>query len=77
MHYPGEKISANCLEVEKSNNFAYVGYENGYLGVLNLTKGILGSKIKGHESSINAIGINITNKCIYTVGSDGALIGWQ
>jgi hypothetical protein len=54
-----------------------VGYENGYIGVLNLTKGTVSGKIKGHDGSINAIGINITNKSIYTVGADGALVTWQ
>jgi hypothetical protein len=33
--------------------------------------------MKGHEISINAIGINPTNMNLYTVGSDGFLQTWQ
>jgi hypothetical protein len=32
---------------------------------------------KAHEGSVNAIGINLTNSNIYTVGSDGILNVWQ
>jgi hypothetical protein len=74
-HYPG--IAANCLEADKSNSVLYIGYDNGYLGVVNLIKSALGSKVKGHDASINAMGINLTNSYLYTVGSDGGLNVWQ
>jgi hypothetical protein len=55
----------------------YVGYDNGYIGVINLLKNQLGTKIKAHEGAVNAIGINLTNSNMYTVGSDGMLNVWQ
>ena len=74
-HYP--HIPANCLEVEKTNNYLYCGYDNGYIGVVNLSKGDLGNKIKAHEGPVNGIGINLTNSNMFTVGGDGNLQIWQ
>ena len=74
-HYP--HIPANCLEVEKTNNYLYCGYDNGYIGVVNLSKGDIGNKIKAHEGPVNGIGINLTNSNMFTVGGDGNLQIWQ
>lgn len=74
-HFPG--VSANCLDVDKSHNVCYVGYDNGNLGVINIAKNQLGQKIKGHDGSINGMGINLTNSHLYTVGSDGMVMVWQ
>jgi hypothetical protein len=71
------RVSANCLEVDKTNSCVYVGMDDGYLNTINLTKNTIGPKIKGHEISINAMGINPTNMNLYTVGSDGFLTTWQ
>ena len=75
VHYP--HIPANCIEVEKTNNYLYAGYDNGYIGVVNLAKNELGTKIKAHEGPINGIGINLTNNNMFTVGGDGQLLVWQ
>ena len=75
VHYP--HIPANCIEVEKTNNYLYAGYDNGYIGVVNLAKNELGTKIKAHEGPVNGIGINLTNNNMFTVGGDGQLLVWQ
>lgn len=74
-HYP--HIPVNCIEVEKTNNYLYCGYDNGYIGIVNLSKGELGNKIKAHEGPVNGIGINLTNSNMFTVGGDGNLLVWQ
>jgi hypothetical protein len=74
-HYP--HVPANCLEAEKTGNYLYCGYDNGFIGVVNLSKGELGSKIKAHEGPVNGLGINLTNNNMFTVGGDGNLIVWQ
>ena len=55
----------------------YVGYENGKLGAVNLANGQIKEPIQGHEGGINAMGINLTNSSLFTVGSDGILNIWQ
>ena len=75
VHYP--HIPANCIEIDKTNNYLYCGYDNGYMGVINLSKGDLGNKIKAHEGPVNGIGINLTNTNMFTVGGDGNLLVWQ
>lgn len=74
-HYPG--VPAHCIEVDKSHSVLYSGHDNGYIGVINLNKNQVGQKIKGHEGSVNAMGINLTNTNLYTLGSDGVLNIWQ
>jgi WD40 repeat protein len=69
--------SANCIDVDKSNSLLYVGYENGRLGMINLNNPQIKEPIKAHDGSINAMGINLTNTNLYTVGSDGILNIWQ
>ena len=63
--------------MDKSNTFLYVGYDKGTVGLVNLLNGIVKEPFKAHEGSVNAIGINLTNTNIYTVGSDGLLNVWQ
>jgi hypothetical protein len=77
IHYSDHKVQANCIEIDKSNSFVYIGYENGWLGTINAIKGVLGPKTKGHEASINALGTNLMNKNLFSVGSDGNLVIWQ
>lgn len=76
-YYHGANMSANCLEVDKSNSALFVGYENGKLGIVNLANNQTKEPINAHEGSINAMGINLTNSNLYTVGSDGILNVWQ
>ncbi len=76
-HFGKFVTSANCLEVDKSNSALYIGYENGKLGVVNLIKGEVKEPMNAHDGSINAMGINLTNSNLYTVGSDGLLNVWQ
>jgi len=54
-----------------------VGYDNGKLGTINLTNGKIKEPIQGHEGSITAMGINLPNSNLFTVGSDGFLNIWQ
>ena len=75
VHYP--HIPANCIEIEKTNNYLYCGYDNGFIGVVNVVKNELGTKIKAHEGPINGIGINLTNSNMFTVGGDGVLMVWN
>ena len=72
-YFFNDKISANCLDVDKSNSVLYVGYDSGYIGSINLIKQKEESKFKGHDGSVNEIGINLSNSHIYTVGADGML----
>ena len=75
VHYP--HIPANCIEVEKTNNYLYCGYDNGFIGTVNLSKNELGAKFKAHEGPVNGIGINLTNTNMFTAGGDGTLLIWQ
>jgi hypothetical protein len=77
IHYNDHKVAANCLEIDKSNSYLYTGFENGYLGCINTLKGVLGTRVKGHEASINALGTNLMNKNLFSVGSDGNIAIWQ
>lgn len=74
-HFPG--ISAGCLEADKSSTNLYVGHDNGFIGIINLLKNQSGNKFKAHDSAVNALGINLTNSDLYSVGSDGMLNVWQ
>lgn len=65
------------MEIDKSITNLYTGYDNGYIGVVNIPKNSSGNKFKAHESSVNALGINLTNSDLYSVGSDGVLAVWQ
>ena len=73
--FPG--VSANCIEVDKNCNYAYVGHDNGHLVTINLNKNEISDKKKAHEGSINGIGINLKNTNAFTVGSDGFLKVWN
>ena len=75
VHYP--HIPANCIEVEKTNNYLYCGYDNGFIGTVNLSKNEIGGKFKAHEGPVNGIGINLTNSNMFTAGGDGTLLVWQ
>ena len=75
VHYP--HIPANCIEVEKTNNYLYCGYDNGFIGTVNLSKNEIGAKFKAHEGPVNGIGINLTNSNMFTAGGDGTLLVWQ
>jgi len=75
VHYP--HIPANCIEVEKTNNYLYCGYDNGFIGTVNLSKNEIGAKFKAHEGPVNGIGINLTNSNMFTAGGDGSLLVWQ
>ena len=75
-HYPS--VSANCLEADKSNTNLYVGHDNGFIGVVNIHKNEGDKKLfKAHDGAVNAVGINLTNSDLYSVGSDGMLAIWQ
>jgi hypothetical protein len=76
-YFHGHHVSANCLEADKSNSVLYVGYETGKIGVIDLLKGQTKDLITAHEGSVNAMGINLTNTNLFTVGSDGVLNIWQ
>jgi len=65
------------LEIDKSNTNLYVGHDNGFIGVINIPKNQIGNKFKAHDSSVNGLGINLTNSDLYSIGSDGMLCIWQ
>ncbi len=54
-----------------------MGYENGRIGSISLSSGNIKDNVGGHEGSVNAMGINLTNSNLYTCGSDGVLNVWQ
>lgn len=83
-------LSANCLQIDKTGNTIYVGYDKGKMGVIfpnkidpNLhnkdrdPKYSLGSDFKVGELSVNGIGINLSNTQIYTGSSDGNIVVWN
>lgn len=71
------RVAANCIEIDKSNSYAYVGLDNGEIGYINLTKEKEETKFKAHERAVNQMGINLSNSHLYTVGGDGLLKVWQ
>lgn len=76
-HFFDDKISANCLEADKSNSVLYVGYNNGKVSTVNLTKNTKGSSFEAHKGSVNAMGTTFSNSHLYTAGSDGVLNIWN
>lgn len=72
-----DHVSANCVEVDKSNSVLYVGLNSGYIGVVNLLKFKEESRFKGHDGPVNQMGINLSNSHLYTVGGDGLLNVFQ
>ena len=78
-HSPVNK-PANTLEIDKSGNVLFVGYENGNIGVVNLQKkesNTIAPIFKGHDGGVTQLGINLLNANLYSVGSDGKLNIWQ
>ena len=67
-----KKSSAECIEIDKSNTYLYVGYSDGYLSTYSINKESK-TENKIHERSVNQLGINISNSNIYSVGGDGIL----
>lgn len=65
------------MEADKSNTNLYVGHDNGFIGIVNIPKNQTGNKFKAHDGAVNAVGINLTNSDLYSVGSDGMLAIWQ
>ena len=47
VQYP--HISANCIEVERTNNYLYCEYDNRFIETINVSKNELGTKFKAHE----------------------------
>lgn len=76
-YFHGNHVSANCLESDKSSSVLYVGYDSGKLGVIDLIKGKTKEVLNAHEGSINAMGMNLTNSNLFTIGSDGIINIWQ
>jgi WD40 repeat protein len=76
-YYFGDKMSANCLTVDKSNTRLYVGFETGNVKLLNLTNYKEEGRIDAHKTSCNQMGINLSNSHVYTVGGDGVLNVFQ
>ena len=75
--YRKTKISANCIEIDKSESYLYVGLDNGEIGYINLQKDKEKNQFKAHERAVNQLGINLSNSHLYSVGGDGALKVWQ
>lgn len=71
------RASANCLDVDKSNSILYVGFDNGFIGSLNVAKNKREGLFKGHDGSVNQVGINLSNSHLYSVGADGMLNVFQ
>ena len=75
--YRKQKNSANCIEIDKSGTYIYVGFDSGDIGYINIQKDKEQGQFKGHEKSVNQLGINISNSHMYSVGNDGILKVWQ
>jgi len=72
-----KNVPANCLDVDKSNSTLFIGYENGKIGAVNLMTNSLKEPFAAHDASVNAMGINLSNNNLFSVGSDGILNVWQ
>ncbi len=83
-------LSANCLQIDKTGNNLYVGYDKGKMTVIFPNKKdpkegtkerdprySLGPEFKASDLSVNGIGINLSNTQIYTGASDGNVLIWS
>jgi WD40 repeat protein len=72
----GDQI-AHCLTFDKNTKSIAVGCEDSEIKIINIEKGEITNKLKGHEGAVNSVYINQNNGSMYSCGNEGKIGIWK
>lgn len=68
---------AHSLCFDKNTKNIVVGCSDAFIKVINIEKGEITSRLKGHEDAVTSVYINHNNQAMYSAGNDGKIIVWK
>jgi len=69
--------SANCIEIDNSGSYAFVGYEDGVIRVINLKTGISDTEYRGHEDAVLNLKLESKNTFLLSTSADRTFRVWK
>lgn len=67
----------HSLSFDKNTKNVVVGCSDALIKIINIEKGEISNKLKGHDDAVNSVYINQNNSALYSAGNDGKIIIWK